>query len=1021
MRKNKLFSILSLAVLIAMMVNICFTGIAFAAEDSGNPVKQNGLQNTAYLLKNGTKFTVGYFGGSITAGFGATDGDHCYAGLTYKWIKDTYAKNNDGSDIEFKVINAGWGGTGTSHGAYRADSALKLGTAQQPDLTFVEFAINDKYDKVSYNEAAANMETIVRKLYKANPKMDIVILFTTDLFSFDYENNANAAWKGWDALRAHQEIADRYGIPTIYVGKTLNEKIFEENNNQVPRTDGGSLDPDNTVWRKYIADTVHPTDAGYAVYADEIETYITDQVTANENVTEQKDMILGDAKYGVQEDAYYASVDAHNPVGNQWKKGTSKQTGKALIYADGANQVLHFSFTGTGADIHTENTISENFGTLTVYVDGVKKTVAVNAVDRMINIATGLENKKHDVVIITNDDTIPSDPNVTNNQLMIDSIGIMGDSSKSGVKFNLDSEKVYITEPAETLKGIDFMTRIEGYTRAHPEWWNEGASIISSEGGKDENGNTVKATVEKYRTPMFFKYNLSAYKGRTIGGARLFVKMDRTPYCLNLYDVPGDDLTYLKSNGECVRIPLGTTKISSISNSDSVPVENYVDAETGINITGYNMNMDMTANYIGDQINSQNSTATFALRNAWEGLYGVKGTPILMLDIVRDANTDVTLTTAKNGDDITATLLTSASSSTAGIADVVFYVDGTEYKGAVTQSNGEYSVTLAGCANGSHSIKAKAVDIYGNVTEKTIDIGTVKTDLIAMKGYGYKYITDYYQYDTKNRVWGFEQTSSYPVATENIVDTSSGKTVTVNATYAYMQYDLSKVDFENVDNAYLVYSVRKSDVHDYNKVDFDRCSPYTTESIKKSDNTPNVLPEKHDSIASAVPLNENQLTENDKDYDVLKNIENAGDAAICKLDITDYFKANAANAIAGGKYFGLQVTRNINCGGGVTEFRGGVYLFVTYKAKIASDNGNSVSVTFNPSEYADNGTVTLFVADYDSAGNLIGAIKRNIAIEDKVISFDVNKASGSVLTKVFMWKDTDTLTPITDAAIFEKK
>ena len=60
------------------------------------------------------------------------------------------------------------------------------------------------------------------------------------------------------------------------------------------------------------------------------------------------------------------------------------------------------------------------------------------------------------------------------------------------------------------------------------------------------------------------------------------------------------------------------------------------------------------------------------------------------------------------------------------------------------------------------------------------------------------------------------------------------------------------------------------------------------------------------------------------------------------------------------------------------------------------------------------------MADYDSAGNLIGAVKRDIAIEDKVISFDVNKASGSVLTKVFMWKDTDTLTPITDAVIFEK-
>ena len=64
--------------------------------------------------------------------------------------------------------------------------------------------------------------------------------------------------------------------------------------------------------------------------------------------------------------------------------------------------------------------------------------------------------------------------------------------------------------------------------------------------------------------------------------------------------------------------------------------------------------------------------------------------------------------------------------------------------------------------------------------------------------------------------------------------------------------------------------------------------------------------------------------------------------------------------------------------------------------------------------------MTVFVADYDSTGNLIGAVKRDIAIEDKIISFDVNKASGSVLTKVFMWKDTDTLTPITDAVIFEK-
>ena len=229
------------------------------------------------------------------------------------------------------------------------------------------------------------------------------------------------------------------------------------------------------------------------------------------------------------------------------------------------------------------------------------------------------------------------------------------------------------------------------------------------------------------------------------------------------------------------------------------------------------------------------------------------------------------------------------------------------------------------------------------------------------------------------------------------------------------------------DSAYLVYSARKgTDEVASNKVDFYRCSSFTADTIKNSDNTPKTLPATYEPISTGVALNANQLTEADKDYETLKNnAKTAADttsttAVLYKLDISDYFKANAEAAVKDGSNFGIQVTKNTGNGSGVIEFRSGVYLFVTYKAKIASDNGNSVSVTFNPSEYADNGTVTVFVADYDSAGNLIGAVKRDIAIEDKVISFDVNKASGSVLTKVFMWKDTDTLTPITDAVIFEK-
>ena len=96
MKKNKLFSILSLTLLFAMLVNLCFTGIVFAASGE-NTVKQNGLQNSMYQLKNGEKFTVGYFGGSITVGFGAKNSGG-YAGRTYDWLTKTYQKNTAGNE-----------------------------------------------------------------------------------------------------------------------------------------------------------------------------------------------------------------------------------------------------------------------------------------------------------------------------------------------------------------------------------------------------------------------------------------------------------------------------------------------------------------------------------------------------------------------------------------------------------------------------------------------------------------------------------------------------------------------------------------------------------------------------------------------------------------------------------------------------------------------------------------------------------------------------------------------------------
>ena len=92
------------------------------------------LRNSAYKLKNNKKLTVGYFGGSITEGAGASDPSNCWRSLTTQWLRDTYP------DCEINEIMAAIGGTGSDLGAYRCEKDLLSGS---PDLVFIEFSCND--------------------------------------------------------------------------------------------------------------------------------------------------------------------------------------------------------------------------------------------------------------------------------------------------------------------------------------------------------------------------------------------------------------------------------------------------------------------------------------------------------------------------------------------------------------------------------------------------------------------------------------------------------------------------------------------------------------------------------------------------------------------------------------------------------------------------------------------------------------------------------------------------------------
>ena len=228
------------------------------------------LNNTYYKLKNSETLNVAYFGGSVTAGHNSyTNGEtpkepnysnsvHSWRAITTKWLTDQYP------NATINEVNGAIGGTGTLYGAHRVVDHLQLNSVK-PDLVFVEFASNDfgdykeKGDFANY-DPKEYMEHIIRTIYQYAPKADIVMVFITN------STTTNNSKDNFFTKKAHKEVADAYGIPTIDVGARLYNEIVEE---------AGATGKDiSEVWSKYFSDNVHPATAGYRKYADYVIEYL---------------------------------------------------------------------------------------------------------------------------------------------------------------------------------------------------------------------------------------------------------------------------------------------------------------------------------------------------------------------------------------------------------------------------------------------------------------------------------------------------------------------------------------------------------------------------------------------------------------------------------------------------------------------------------------------------------------------------------------------------------------------------
>jgi lysophospholipase L1-like esterase len=202
---------------------------------------RDGVGNVLEKLDKGETVKIAYLGGSITAANG-------WRPKTTEWFKKTFP------NAKIKEIHAAIGGTGSDLGVFRlAHDVLQY----QPDLLFVEFAVND--GGALPENIWRSMEGIVRQTWKSNPKTDIVFVYTISeaLAKEPREGICNRS------MSAMELLADFYGIPSINFAVPV--LALEKSGKLLFK---GESAPEGVIL--FSTDSVHPLDAGHQIYTQAV-------------------------------------------------------------------------------------------------------------------------------------------------------------------------------------------------------------------------------------------------------------------------------------------------------------------------------------------------------------------------------------------------------------------------------------------------------------------------------------------------------------------------------------------------------------------------------------------------------------------------------------------------------------------------------------------------------------------------------------------------------------------------------
>ena len=238
--KHQLILLRVLFCLLASPVSL----VVHSQTDSLLPAKElsvrNGLPNFFAKIKTGKPVRIAFLGGSITrAGNG-------YRDQLLSWFRNQYPANH------FEEIMAAVSGTGSDFGACRVQQHV---IDHQPDLVFVEFAVND--NRMFMQLVRETMEGIVRKIWKANSATDICFIYTLA------NENLPVLEKGLfpSSVSAMEAVAAHYKIPGIHMGLAVVDEIAKGNLVMTGKKEEQSAIP------VFSMDGVHPLpETGHKIY-----------------------------------------------------------------------------------------------------------------------------------------------------------------------------------------------------------------------------------------------------------------------------------------------------------------------------------------------------------------------------------------------------------------------------------------------------------------------------------------------------------------------------------------------------------------------------------------------------------------------------------------------------------------------------------------------------------------------------------------------------------------------------------